>query len=698
MPRGFAAGLLHFLLWAPCSGLYDAEKHVHFIRLYGNIDQYAYYYLDLLIGTPPQRVSVIVDTGSGIAAFPCTKCAHCGVHIDPLFNYSLSSTAEWQLCDSQKVCACKDGKCVYHQGYTEGSSVSGSWFQDLVRIGDAFEEKLGETWSKLEPAVLARMGCHNDENKLFYTQKANGILGIAPSSRGNNILQEVFARPQGVNAKVFSICLSESGGQLVVGGHNESAHVGPVQQIPLKITAGYYVRLTGFGMAGKVLSKTDTRQAMIDSGTTYTYTDTVSYHALRAAIEGHCKDNDECGGAKLSGRCWTIPDGAKGLDRFPDIDTIFGDAKVVWKPKAYLYHSRSSRKWCYGFENDGSNAKTTLGATWMKHQDLIFNMDKSLVEVAPARCPSYSLRPVHKFGFTGTAGSRTQTPAEHPVTGKTTKDSSSDAQDVIAAANATVAAHSDPPTQQQSKPAANPSPQSQQSPPQQASEPVAKPALPSQQSSEPVANTAANTAAPVVTVPSAQPPSKPSTNSLEKHVVANDLNGSFLIVFMIAGLTIFVLVVMYFRRKSMWRKARKKHKYAKQADDQSHSSGMPPEIVGSADGNIADANVFAIEDPDQWNEDDFNLDAKDVVSKLMFDRSPRASPRETRVFEDVFGSDFGESAAFVSPRPSNGLSSAGESRSNSKGLASDVMTDGNVIAADVGGVTPFRSASKDAPS
>ncbi len=38
------------------------------------------HYVFLWVGTPPQRVSVIVDTGSHHTAFPCVGC-NCGKHV-----------------------------------------------------------------------------------------------------------------------------------------------------------------------------------------------------------------------------------------------------------------------------------------------------------------------------------------------------------------------------------------------------------------------------------------------------------------------------------------------------------------------------------------------------------------------------------------------------------------------------------------
>merc|ERR1712107_766011 len=105
----------------------------------GDMVSYQYYFVDMLVGTPPQRASVILDTGSGIFAFPCTKCRHCGHHIDPVFDIAQSSTAKWLGCGGDCHDACRNGHCAYSQMYTEGSSNRGYYFNDYVQLGDAIQ-------------------------------------------------------------------------------------------------------------------------------------------------------------------------------------------------------------------------------------------------------------------------------------------------------------------------------------------------------------------------------------------------------------------------------------------------------------------------------------------------------------------------------------------------------------------------------
>ena len=58
-------------------------------RIYGNSSQFMYYYIDIDIGTPPQKQSVIIDTGSERIGFPCMQtCSNCGNHIYPRFDMS----------------------------------------------------------------------------------------------------------------------------------------------------------------------------------------------------------------------------------------------------------------------------------------------------------------------------------------------------------------------------------------------------------------------------------------------------------------------------------------------------------------------------------------------------------------------------------------------------------------------------------
>lgn len=95
---------------------------------------YGTHYVDLWCGSPPQRQTVIVDTGSGVTAFPCGSCEDCGVpkyHIDRLFKEDESCSFNYAECNPEEGVTCtthrgvchsnNDNKCKISMSYAEGS-------------------------------------------------------------------------------------------------------------------------------------------------------------------------------------------------------------------------------------------------------------------------------------------------------------------------------------------------------------------------------------------------------------------------------------------------------------------------------------------------------------------------------------------------------------------------------------------------
>jgi Xylanase inhibitor N-terminal len=87
-------------------GLSKATNVTEMTPLYQGLGTHFSY---IYVGTPPQRVSVIVDTGSHHTAFPCVGC-QCGKHMDPYFDPKKSNTSEIQTCSGKK-------RCYFSQAY-----------------------------------------------------------------------------------------------------------------------------------------------------------------------------------------------------------------------------------------------------------------------------------------------------------------------------------------------------------------------------------------------------------------------------------------------------------------------------------------------------------------------------------------------------------------------------------------------------
>jgi hypothetical protein len=379
---------------------YDPDLRIETARLYGNINKYAYYFTDLLLGSPtPQRASVIVDTGSRLVGFPCKGCSHCGDHLDPAYDVSLSKSARWLGCRDGCKETCFKDHCPYTETYTEGSTISGFWFDDMVELGDSFQKN---------PPVRARLGCHTNENKLFYTQKANGIMGLAPSEIGvtsdrPTILQDLFRDKKHVDTNIFSICLATWGGRLTVGGYNSTYHTdvssSGVTWVSLRASHYYFIFPEGISLQGEgprtpvASGQHSFGVTIVDSGTTYTYFPGPVFHAIVDHLHEYCKGHNNCGAQREGSECYRLVNPIAGPDQFPALRMQFGTGlEVVWPADGYLHQRGELGVWCQTFM-ENNLFQTVLGISWMIHKDIIFDLARGRLGVAQATCPEHRRQP-----------------------------------------------------------------------------------------------------------------------------------------------------------------------------------------------------------------------------------------------------------------------------------------------------------------
>lgn len=84
--------------------------------LYGNSSSLNYYFIDIYLGSPPMRQSLIIDTGSSITTVPCKQlCTNCGNHLNNI--YQLKDTSQIVECKSKQcssvLSTCSNGNCTF---------------------------------------------------------------------------------------------------------------------------------------------------------------------------------------------------------------------------------------------------------------------------------------------------------------------------------------------------------------------------------------------------------------------------------------------------------------------------------------------------------------------------------------------------------------------------------------------------------
>jgi hypothetical protein len=197
-----------------------------YIELYGNTTL-GYYYVEAYVGSPPQKKSLIFDTGSRWTVFPCNDCVECGKHMNPPFNMSASATFGFLTKNKTTfdwTCPSADGSqiCSFDSVYLEGSEYQGRLGKDTF----VFMQELDSNDTSSKDHIF---GCASKESGDFFTQKVDGIIGFGKSISKNQIepptLIDIEFLKGNISNRILSVCLGENGGQATLGDWNYDKHM-----------------------------------------------------------------------------------------------------------------------------------------------------------------------------------------------------------------------------------------------------------------------------------------------------------------------------------------------------------------------------------------------------------------------------------------------------------------------------------------
>uniref|UniRef100_A0A4X1TLN4 Beta-secretase 2 n=1 Tax=Sus scrofa TaxID=9823 RepID=A0A4X1TLN4_PIG len=216
------------------------------------------YYLEMLIGTPPQKLQILVDTGS--SNFAVAGAPH--PYIDSYFDAERSSTYRPKGFDVTVK-------------YTQGSW-TGLVGEDVVTIPKGFNSSF----------LVNIATIFESENFFLPGIKWNGILGLAyatlakPSSSLETFFDSLVAQAKIPNVFSMQMCgaglpvagTGTNGGSLVLGGIEPTLYKGDIWYTPIKEEWYYQIEILKLEIGGQSLNldcrEYNADKAIVDSGTT----------------------------------------------------------------------------------------------------------------------------------------------------------------------------------------------------------------------------------------------------------------------------------------------------------------------------------------------------------------------------------------------------------------------------------------------
>ena len=365
--------------------------------VYGSAFKINYYYSNLYLGETMQKQGYILDTGSTITTATCDPlCKHCGLHISPHYN-TKDMDKKIILC-SDPICKQVSSRCNYSSkprecsfviSYSEGSSLNGVYINEIVRFGNDYKNQTGHK---------IPIGCTTDENHLFFTQDANGIMGLANNE--NNFV-ELLYKNHAIDNNIFSLCFAQLGGLFNIGEINNKTHLEKMTYVPMLLDRGKYfgINILSISVNNHTIQNYEqySYNIFIDSGTTICYINDKIFDEILTIMKKDCAkypSPNACGEYQYHndyGHCFYF----KTTDEldfavynyWPTIHFYLNQYDFKWRPKYYVFNITTSKKpgACMGINKFGGT-KITLGSSWIIGHDIVFDRKKKLIGIAEANC------------------------------------------------------------------------------------------------------------------------------------------------------------------------------------------------------------------------------------------------------------------------------------------------------------------------
>jgi len=374
--------------------------------------------VSLAVGTPPQNVTMVLDTGSELSWLLCAtarqgSAAAGAAAMGESFRPRASATFAPVPCGSAQ-CSSRDlpappscdgasRQCRVSLSYADGSASDGALATDVFAVGDA-------------PPLRSAFGCMSTA----YDSSPDGVAtaGLLGMNRGT------LSFVTQASTRRFSYCISDrdDAGVLLLGHSdlpflplNYTPLYQPTLPLPYFDRVAYSVQLLGIRVGGKPLpipasvlapDHTGAGQTMVDSGTQFTFLLGDAYSALKAEFLKQTKpllpalDDPSFAFQEALDTCFRVPAGRPPPSaRLPPVTLLFNGAEMSVAGDRLLYkvpgeHRGADGVWCLTFGNADMVPLTAyvIGHHHQMNLWVEYDLERGRVGLAPVKCDVASER------------------------------------------------------------------------------------------------------------------------------------------------------------------------------------------------------------------------------------------------------------------------------------------------------------------
>lgn len=237
-----------------------------------------------------------------------------------------------------------------------------------------------------------RFGQMEGESAHFASNHIDGIMGMAYHAldplNGDVAIEKIFE--EGDVDDMFSMCLSNAGGELILGGYDQK-YEGSIEWTPITSETYYVVQPTKMEILGTDLQIDNTMwgQTIVDSGTTLliladqVYQKMVDYiinqvcPTFPAQFQSTCQQPNIYSGSF----CWK---GAESIKYYPNISFTFDGTKALTlTPEDYFlsYEAQGQSISCFGISS--APGLSIFGDVFMQAFETVFDRKGKRVGFAP---------------------------------------------------------------------------------------------------------------------------------------------------------------------------------------------------------------------------------------------------------------------------------------------------------------------------